>query len=429
MFSYTASYDGRESRCPADFSRDVYAAGLLQERQNAAVTVTAAAFSPCGGYLVCGSDSGRLAVWELAQHLDENVDEQPSSPPDTTPDMSWRADRSCINCLVFVGDLLLCGGDESLFGYSWAAIVSALRQGAPPPPSSVSSSSHREAEQGMLRVRCPQGVSGTGARRPEINGISFDETTSRVLCAAGDGNAYEWDLQSLVAAAGQGKAEFSPVRTYEGGKGYLHAVASAPGASVVATGSDDGYVGVWDRRVKPAAAGANVVLLRPAHAQTGDGKEGSPGGRGGKPDGAECVTSLEMDGGGDTLVCGGRRTGGAVVAGGILEPTVGRGWVNQWSLADLKVTKVASLPAEVQCMRLAEQGQTLLVAGAESTLTFLGRSELGRKARTPVAPCSVYALAVAGTGPREGVNCVAGVGPAVEVYAMPGTLSKTLCFV
>lgn len=52
------------------------------------------------------------------------------------------------------------------------------------------------------------------------------QTTNRVLCAAGDGNAYEWDLHSLVAAAaGQGKDEFSPVRTYEGGKGYLHAVA------------------------------------------------------------------------------------------------------------------------------------------------------------------------------------------------------------
>lgn len=69
---------------------------------------------------------------------------------------------------------------------------------------------------------------------------------------------------------------------------------STPGASVVATGSDDGYVGVWDRRVKDVTAGANVVLLRPAHAQTGGGKEGPPGGRGSKPDIAECVTSLEV---------------------------------------------------------------------------------------------------------------------------------------
>lgn len=55
-------------------------------------------------------------------------------------------------------------------------------------------------------------------------------------------------------------------------------------------------------------------------------------------------------------------------------------------------------------MHLAEQGQTLLVAGAESTLTSLTRSELERKARTPVTPRSVYALSVNGTGAHEGVR-------------------------
>lgn len=59
------------------------------------------------------------------------------------------------------------------------------------------------------------------------------------------------------------------------------------------------------------------------------------------------ILTSQMDGNSNTLVCAGRRTGGAVVAGGILEPTVGRGWVNQWSLTDLTATKVASLPAEV----------------------------------------------------------------------------------
>lgn len=63
---------------------------------------------------------------------------------------------------------------------------------------------------------------------------------------------------------------------------------------MVATGSDDGYVGVWDSRVKNAAAGANIALLRPAHAQAGDGKEASPGARDSKPDNAACVTSLEV---------------------------------------------------------------------------------------------------------------------------------------
>lgn len=54
---------------------------------------------------------------------------------------------------------------------------------------------------------------------------SKHQTTKRVLCAAGDGNAYEWDLESLAAAVGIGDKNGAPVRTYEGGKGYLHAVA------------------------------------------------------------------------------------------------------------------------------------------------------------------------------------------------------------
>ena len=51
------------------------------------------------------------------------------------------------------------------------------------------------------------------------------QATKRVLCATGDGNAYEWDLGSLATAVGQGKDGVLPVRTYESGKGYLHAVA------------------------------------------------------------------------------------------------------------------------------------------------------------------------------------------------------------
>lgn len=50
------------------------------------------------------------------------------------------------------------------------------------------------------------------------------QTTKRVICATGDGNAYEWDLLSLAPTAGRAKDESFPVRTYEGGKGYLHAV-------------------------------------------------------------------------------------------------------------------------------------------------------------------------------------------------------------
>lgn len=59
---------------------------------------------------------------------------------------------------------------------------------------------------------------------------------------------------------------------------------------------------------------------------------------------------------------------------------------------------------QVQCMCSTGQGQTLLTAGAESTVTYLSRSQLERKNRTPVTTPSVYALAINGTGPYEGVS-------------------------
>lgn len=50
-----------------------YARGLREERRQEAVTVTAAAFSPCGEYLICASDSGRLAIWELAPYMNKGA--------------------------------------------------------------------------------------------------------------------------------------------------------------------------------------------------------------------------------------------------------------------------------------------------------------------------------------------------------------------
>lgn len=55
-------------------------------------------------------------------------------------------------------------------------------------------------------------------------------------------------------------------------------------------------------------------------------------------------------------------------------------------------------------MAAAEDGQTLLVAGAESSVTYLSRTRLETRARTPASPSSVYALAVNGFGRHEGVS-------------------------
>lgn len=54
-------------------NRGEYARGVLEERRQAGVTVTAAVFSPCGQFLICASDSGRLALWELAPFVERDA--------------------------------------------------------------------------------------------------------------------------------------------------------------------------------------------------------------------------------------------------------------------------------------------------------------------------------------------------------------------
>lgn len=94
----------------------------------------------------------------------------------------WHIDVSfCHSCLVFCPKMVLApcasGGDESLFGCSWTAIVSALEQGTRPPCSfNTFSPGTGGGGDEVLRVRCPEGLATPGgARRPEVNGISFDE--------------------------------------------------------------------------------------------------------------------------------------------------------------------------------------------------------------------------------------------------------------
>ncbi|CAM9896344.1 unnamed protein product [Ascophyllum nodosum] len=131
-----------------------------------------------------------------------------------------------------------------------------------------------------------------------------------------------------------------------------------------------------------------------------------------------------MDEGGHTLVCAGGRGGRGESTG----PDAGCGWVNQWNLAALTAMSVASIPAEVQCLTVTDEGQTLLVGGAEGSVTYLSRSRLETRARTPTCSPSLYALAVNATGPHEGITCMAGVGPVVAICTLPGIVSFTLCF-
>ena len=72
------------------------------------------------------------------------------------------------------------GGDESLFGWPWSEILSALRRGSPPTGAVNGDESKRGdgvKSSPPLRVRCPQARTRRGAFSPypEINDIVFDK--------------------------------------------------------------------------------------------------------------------------------------------------------------------------------------------------------------------------------------------------------------
>lgn len=71
------------------------------------------------------------------------------------------------------------------------------------------------------------------------------------------------------------------------------------------------------------------------------------------------------------------------------------------------MTDCARVPrCQVHCMASAEGGQALIVGGAESSVTYLSRSRLERRARTPAASPSVYALAVSAHALHDGVSLI-----------------------
>lgn len=72
----------------------------------------------------------------------------------------------------------------------------------------------------------------------EINAMEWSTLAPDSLwVAGGDTIAYEWDITAE-----------KPVRSYQGHEAYLHDISYAHNAEQLITASEDGTVGIWDRR-------------------------------------------------------------------------------------------------------------------------------------------------------------------------------------
>uniref|UniRef100_A0A7S2WDE8 Uncharacterized protein n=1 Tax=Mucochytrium quahogii TaxID=96639 RepID=A0A7S2WDE8_9STRA len=92
---------------------------------------------------------------------------------------------------------------------------------------------------GELRIPQLEGSRGSLSPLAETNGLTSLNKGQTLAAAAGDGNAYCWDVATQVLT-----------HCFSGHKDYLHSIVSLERNGLIATGSEDGTCKFWDVREK-----------------------------------------------------------------------------------------------------------------------------------------------------------------------------------
>ncbi|KAL1518734.1 hypothetical protein AB1Y20_003019 [Prymnesium parvum] len=180
--------------------------------------VLASAFSPCGLYLVCGTACGWVHIWKIGA---DGLHLAPSLRA------SFRAHHATLYALCFVpraeGHLLVSGADEEIRAWEWERLL-APPAGEPAP---------------LVVLHNPRQPQRRGAlgQLTDTAAFSFDPSARLLYSAAGDGNAYAWDLKALA-----------PAHTLQGEGEPLYCLSVRGGHQQVLTGGEEGVVRLWDVR-------------------------------------------------------------------------------------------------------------------------------------------------------------------------------------
>jgi len=177
-------------------------------------TVFAQCFSPNGKYLAVADCFGRITIFKLSSVLSPHAENENRIP---WYQFTHGNVARTIYCMVSNEKFLMCGySDGFIRGFAWADLLSRNCR--------------------LSWEICACASSSPDGSPYEINGltISADE---RYLCAAtGDKNMYAFSIEG-----GQ------KMHTFSGHSDYLHCVCNIS-EDMLATGSEDGTVRLWDIR-------------------------------------------------------------------------------------------------------------------------------------------------------------------------------------
>ena len=320
-------------------------------------TIFDCAFDREGQYLLAGNSFGRVAYWQLDSFFSnappaQAYNDGASFPVPSGSAGSFTAHSNPIYTLATWNDLLITGADEEIRG--WKA---PWKSGKGP----------GDAADFELRVPQLTGVKGSLLPVAEINGISVQE--GMLYGAAGDGNAYQWDIETGQITA-----------TFKGHKDFLHCVQAVPGA--VITGSEDGTCKIWDVRTQECTCSLQFKSMV--------GKEGA------------LVTSCAVDASRNWLVFGG-------------QDGSGRGKFQVCHLPSRVLTQEAT--TKMSCVQTITilSNNAILCAGNNPSIEHWTSDGSKMVAKVQTTSPSVFALRHMDS-PKASVVVAAGAAPTVDVF-------------
>jgi len=320
-------------------------------------------FSPDTEYLVAGDSLGKISVWKLESILSPHHWIANEAGPSPEPHYTFKASNGPIYSLLFYENgrntVLLCGGDQNITIWEWNKIVDILNQ------------PHQSLEP-LFSLINPQRKGTRLALSPvsETNALDIDLQTGYLISAAGDNNAYIWDLQQNRC-----------VGTLEGHHDYLHCLRV--GQQTAFTGSEDGTVRIWDLRALTTTA-----ILDPMSGTTIPTFE--------QKTSTGWVGCLDVDSYQNWLVCGSDNL------------------LSVWYLPMLSVTSYLPTSGTPQAVIFESIDDSVISVGNETYL-YHWKTTGELKMRVPSSSKSLFSVALNKPGKNK-VLATCGASPLIDIY-------------